>query len=232
MTDLPTPVPNNTVPESTVLNNTVPNNTVPSNPVPTTPAGWYPDHTGTAQLRWWDGEAWTENLRATAEQPMSGAAPYSLRSVPTTVPAGTSVYNAFIWMIALLPILGTVTLLTLNNSVLTGFLTVPSAIYQDPGYLATVALGWVGYGAAVVLAYFDRRRLLRDGYDRPFHWVWTFFNGGVYVIGRSIIVGRRAGRGRAPIWVWIAIMLIVTVLAVVRAGQMMATLLDTISFSG
>jgi hypothetical protein len=222
VTDLPGPVPKNTVPK----------NTVPSTPVPSTPAGWYPDHTGAAQLRWWDGEAWTENLRATAEEPVSGAAPYSLRPVATTVPAGTPVYNAFIWMITLLPILGTATLLTFNDSVLTGFLTVPSAIYQDPGYLATLALGWVVYGAAVVLAYLDRRRLLRDGYDRPFHWAWTFFNGGVYVIGRSIIVGRRAGRGRAPIWVWIAIMLIVTVLAVVRAGQMIVTLTNTISFSG
>ena len=212
--------------------NAVPTNTVPSNPVPTTPAGWYPEYTGAAQFRWWDGEAWTENLRATAEEPVSSAAPYSLRPVPTTVRAGTPVYNAFIWMITLLPILGTATLLTFNLSALVASPTDPLAIYGDPGYLATVALGWVVYGAAVVLAYFDRRRLLRDGYDRPFHWAWTFFNGGVYVIGRSIIVGRRAGRGRTPIWVWISIMLIVTVLAAVRVGQMMVTLMDTISFSG
>jgi hypothetical protein len=184
---------------------------VPPNPVTTTPAGWYPDHTGAAQLRWWDGGAWTENLRATAQGSVSSSSPYAVRPAPMTVPAGTPVYNAFIWIITLLPILGTVTLLTLNASVLVGSLSDPLAIYRDPGYLATLALGWVVYGGAVVLAYLDRRRLLRDGYDRPFHWAWTFFSGGVYVIGRSIIVGRRAGRGRAPIWVWIAITLFVTV---------------------
>jgi uncharacterized membrane protein YjfL (UPF0719 family) len=84
----------------------------------------------------------------------------------------------------------------------------------------------------VVLAYFDRKRLLRDGYDRPFHWAWTFFSGGVYVIGRSIIVRRRASRGLAPIWVWAGITLFVTIIAFVQVGQIMATMMSTIPLYG
>lgn len=148
-------------------------------------------------MRWWDGSAWTETTRTAAEVTAPGAARYSLQQAPATVTRGTPVYNPLIWIMALLPILSIATLLTLDVSVLVGSATDPLAMYRDPGYLATLALGWVVYGSSVVLAYFDRKRLLRDGYDRPFHWAWTFFSGGVYVIGRSIIVRRRATRGLA-----------------------------------
>jgi len=107
----------------------------------------------------------------------------------------------------------------------------PLAMYRDPGYLATFALGWIVYGGAVLLAYFDRKRLLRDGYDRPFHWAWTFFSGGVYVIGRSIIVRRRCGRGLAPVWLWIGVTLIVTVVALAKVAQIMSTLISSISLT-
>ena len=29
----------------------------------TIPAGWYPDQSGADQLRWWDGEAWSSEVR-------------------------------------------------------------------------------------------------------------------------------------------------------------------------
>ena len=137
-------------------------------------------------------------------------------------------YNPLIWIMALLPLLGTATLLTLNASVLVGSPTDPLAMYRDPGYLATLASGWIVYGGAVILAHFDRKRLLRDGYDRPFHWAWTFFSGGVYVIGRSIIVRRRSGRGLAPIWLWIGVTLIGTIVALAKVGQMISPLLSSI----
>ena len=201
---------------------------LPDTPAVTPPPGWYPDHTGALGLRWWDGSAWTESTRTAAEVSAPGALPYALQQEPATVPAGTAVYNPLIWIIALLPLLSIVTLLTLNASVLVGSPTDPLAMYRDPGYLATLALGWVVYGSSVVLAYFDHKRLVRDGYDRPFHWAWTFFSGGVYVIGRSVIVRRRGGHGLAPLWVWVGINLFVLIIAFVRVGQIMGTLMSSI----
>jgi hypothetical protein len=48
---------------------------------------------------------------------------------------------------------------------------------------------------------------------------WAFLSTGVYVIGRSIIVQRRIGRGLLPIWVWVG----VTLLGVVVAFSSVAT---------
>ena len=33
----------------------------------TVPAGWYPDPLGHPQLRWWNGEGWTEQVSAAPE---------------------------------------------------------------------------------------------------------------------------------------------------------------------
>lgn len=40
------------------------------------PAGWYPDPAGGEQLRWWDGQRWTEHVHATA--PSKGRGPRAL----------------------------------------------------------------------------------------------------------------------------------------------------------
>jgi hypothetical protein len=44
------------------------------------PPGWYPDPVGDHELRWWDGEAWTETVRTGDHQ---GTAPLRKVEVPT-----------------------------------------------------------------------------------------------------------------------------------------------------
>jgi hypothetical protein len=80
------------------------------------------------------------------------------------------------------------------------------------------------YGATVALAYSDHRILLGAGYMRPFHWAWAFLSTGVYVIGRSIIVQRRIGRGLTPIWVWVAVTVLGLVVSFSVIAQMFAGL--------
>jgi hypothetical protein len=192
--------------------------------VQATAAGWYPDHSGAAQLRWWDGAGWTEHVQAV------GPTPYSLRPAPLRVPEGTPVFSPFIWIIALLPLVGIATLASYDPSaqVASSIGSDPYALYRDPAYLLSSGLGFVTYGTAVLLAYFDRKRLLRDGFDRPFHWAWTFLTSGVYVIGRSVIVRRRAGHGLAPIWVWVGLVVLSTIISSVKVAGMMSTVFQTI----
>lgn len=56
------------------------------------PEGWYPDHTGEPQERWWDGQAWSERTRPqtaaawpTDDQPFALTSP-QLDTGPTTAP--------------------------------------------------------------------------------------------------------------------------------------------------
>lgn len=45
--------------------------------------GWYADPTGAAQLRWWDGHAWTEYVEPYEAAPtQAGAAPVQAEGIP------------------------------------------------------------------------------------------------------------------------------------------------------
>jgi hypothetical protein len=187
---------------------------------PAPPPAWYPDPSDARRLRWWDGGQWTEHFQIPAAT-QYGVAPAS------TVGPETPVYNGFIWTIALLPILSLLAYTTFDLSAyLAQSVTEPRTLN-----LATVPLtllGWAIYLVSALLAYFDWRRLRRDGFVRPFHWAWVFLGNAVYVIGRSVIVKRRSGRGLAPIWVWAAILLLSIIVGVVKAVGAMAVIMSTV----
>jgi Protein of unknown function (DUF2510) len=178
-----------------------------TDPSATPPAAWYPDPAGSAKQRWWDGSQWTDHFHDPALE-VYGA-------VATPMPsASTPVYGPYIWLITLVPLLSVVQLLFFD---MTGYVlrstdaslsNDPTASVQlmlDPAYLMLQASSWVIWLVSVLFAVLDSRRLARAGVIRPFHWAWTFLYSGIYVIGRSIVVKRRVGRGLAPVWVFIGV---------------------------
>jgi hypothetical protein len=171
------------------------------------PPGWYDD--GSGRMRWWSGVEWTEHV----------AAPNVMaRPARPALPADRPVYSAWIWLIVLLPLLTSLSLLLWqpNLDYLSGGLSSPSDVASmysamfssilTPGYFVIIFLSWIIYGLTALFAWRDVVWLRAQGVERPFSWPWAFLGGLVYVIGRSVIVFRVARpRGRAPIWVLIAV---------------------------
>ncbi|GAA4266275.1 DUF2510 domain-containing protein [Frondihabitans peucedani] len=139
-------------------------------------------------------------------------------------PEGAKIYNVFIWAIVALPVLSIIlnlisvsSLQPLIEDILKqaqanpGAQTVPTTPATTPFQVVQQILSILIAAAAVVLGYFDWKALKAQGIARPFHWAWGFFaliSPVVYVIGRSVVVRRRAGRGLLPMWVSIAILVI------------------------
>jgi hypothetical protein len=73
---------------------------------------------------------------------------------------------------------------------------------------ASLALILVEVVAYIVFAVLDRRELLRRGVRDPFRSSWAILSGIIYVIGRAVVVRRRIGRGLAPMWVFLALVVL------------------------
>ncbi|MDQ0635752.1 hypothetical protein QFZ40_003661 [Arthrobacter pascens] len=147
----------------------------------------------------------------------------------------TPVYNPMIWIITLLPLLSLVPLLVWNPQFRIIYIggrgrpTVDPASVFTPEYLLLVFSGFLVYGVSVLLAYFDRERLKRDGVVRPFHWAWSFLSGTVYVIGRSVIVHKVApGRGLVPIWILIGVIVLSIVVSTIKMSALMSSMMSSI----
>lgn len=191
------------------------------------PAGWYPDANGNP--RWWDGYRWVD------------AAPVAAPAgIPPRVAPGTSANTVWIWVIVLLPLVAAFVtsgyLLQMQNGMLDFVRIMPTDGSQpDPQafiqwemttifngwYFALLGVGWLIYGISAWFAYLDFRELSRRGFVRPFHWAWIFLSSWVYVIGRTVVVGRRGGRGAAPLWVFIALQVAGFILAMIWMSMFM-----------
>ena len=189
----------------------------------TTAPGWYLEPNGSGGSRWWDGSAWTEHVHVGTEA--SG--------VPAAKP--TLVYTPWIWIMVVLPSIASLPQYFIDFS-----RDMPTysqlrqgsnqsamlALYSDPAYLASAAAGWVVYGLLVLFAFFDRRALIAGGHQRTFHWAWTFLLSLVYVIGRSVVVRRQTGRGFAPMWVAIALVVVGIIGSVFRVVSITSAILS------
>jgi hypothetical protein len=170
--------------------------------------GWYPDANAPGGQRWWDGTQWTEHV---GQQAQPGFA-------PPKAPEGTKTGTVWIWLIVLLPLVGLVSIFTIDwkgyvDSIIpTSLSGSPTssysgmlALYTSPAYLVSVLLSWVSYGATVLFAVLDVRELKKRGVPQPFHWAFAFLTSIVYVIGRSVVVKRRTGGGLGPLWAYIVV---------------------------
>ncbi|MCU1580430.1 MAG: hypothetical protein JWP19_2634 [Rhodoglobus sp.] len=194
---------------------------------PTVPAGWYPDPAGGPKQRWWDGTQWTEHF----QEPYSPA----VAAAVLKAPEGTPVYTPWIWIVALLPLLQLIPLATFDfGGYVRGAMSPYGSIAMmtSPGYLLLTLGGWVIYGLSALFAYLDWRRLAAVGMPRPFHFAWVFLSSVVYVIGRSVVVRRRTGRGITPMWVSIAGLVLSFIFAIYITAAMTSAIFATIPTYG
>lgn len=187
------------------------------------PPGWYPVAAGSTQLRWWDGTAWTEHVHETAVPQATAAAP-----AVQPAPEGTRVSTVWGWLAGATPLLSLLVYIPLYfwlQTVITPqTLRNPNSMMAaeaNPSFLAPTFLSWVVIGLFVLFCALDWRALRRNGVPAPFHWAWAFFaflnpGGLVYLIGRGVIIKRRTGRGGlGPLWLFVALSVVLTVVAIV-----------------
>lgn len=210
------------------------------------PAGWYPDPSGAEQERWWDGAAWTPQVRqhaATVTSPSPQPAPYTGAAVAASAPAGTSPWTPWIWVATLLPAVNLVLSLVqlLTPGYVDGLLsdsTGTDVPVLTPLDIVGVVLALVIDVLVIVAAARDHRALVRRGVPRPFHWAFAFLvfvgslGAAVYPIGRSVIVRRRTGRGLAPLVIAIVIAAATLVYGIAFLAIVIGSLADQFSSSG
>ncbi len=186
------------------------------------PAGWYADPGEPGQLRWWDGSAWAAGTVApdasaavttvTAPPPASSA---SSTEEPVTSPVRTS--TVWIWLAiaaSVLPLFSGVLFDTVTAARFLGYLAFGPTLELGVGGWATAGLvllivvDALLVAVAVLFSWLDHRSLRRRGVERPFSWGWAALafvaTLGPYVVGRTVVVRARTGRGTAPLWVWAA----------------------------
>lgn len=194
--------------------------------------GWYADPTGQAGVRWWDGAQWTPH---TAPLPADGPQQAAAGPRPR-LPESAPVYNPFIWIIVLLPLVSAAAILllpTFQYVTVGGVLRLDAASILTPGYAAAVVIDVLVIAAYLVLAALDRRALARAGVVRPFPWAWALFSLVnplgclVYPIGRSVIAHQVARpRGLVPIWVMIGTVIVNVVVQIVWVVALLSSLLS------
>jgi hypothetical protein len=167
--------------------------------------GWSPDPAGTSQQH------------PIAEANTSSA--YSIADLRA------SIDNLFIWLLSLVPVISMAVFVYFNF-----FALKPprgTSVLGEAGPAVGI-LGWILFLGSVALAYLDHRMLKRAGFDRPFHWAWSFLTGAVYVIGRSVIVKGRTDHGMLPAWISVGLLALALILAFVQVATSLASTLTTL----
>jgi hypothetical protein len=99
-----------------------------------------------------------------------------------------------VWIIALLPLL----------QLVVGLLIL-LAIGASQSFAFTIAFLGAPYLITVLLAIGDRATLRRAGHERTAHWAWAFLSAPVYLLVRSISLGRTGELSLGPLLAWVAL---------------------------
>ena len=203
-------------------------------------AGWYPDPDDGTRSRWWNGAAWTDS-RSDFQAPIAPVAPmppvvpssYSMNSTSLRAPAGTPWNTVWIWLVVVLPYVSSLGIFFIDWSSVFDISRATSktamlGLILSPGYLFAVFGGIIAYGLSAWFAYLDYRELGRRGIPRPFHWAFAFISYAVYPIGRSVVVRKRTGRGISPMWVSIALMVLIFVASIGFSVYLISTVVAQI----
>ena len=201
-----------------------------------TPSGWYPDPSGSARSRWWDGTQWTEQYH----DPLA-ATPVVTPAVALRAPEGVAVYNTFTYILIALVVVAFLPLLLIDwNGYIAAVVgglddpyaasAAPFALFT-PGYFIALVLGWAIAAGKIVVAFFDHRELTRAGVPRPFHWAFAFLGDYVYLIGRGVVTRRRTGRGFGTVWVAVGYIVLSFVYAIGLIVWMVTTILNNVPSS-
>ncbi|PZQ91751.1 MAG: hypothetical protein DI534_01980 [Leifsonia xyli] len=154
------------------------------------PAGWYEDPSSAAQVRWWNGIAWTDHTQPkpdldaiaeaeSAELEHKFAGPAAVRS--RTRVRSTSTAES--WMVAFSPALLAVGLLA----------AIWAWLYVAPSVLFGIAAVVVVYVVVVVLALLDRRKLAAWGHTPP-AFPTALLTAPVYLVVRALRLPKSWGQ--------------------------------------
>jgi hypothetical protein len=160
------------------------------------PAGWYEDPSDPAQVRWWNGIAWTDH---TQPKPELGASESSELEETFAGPAAVrtrtrirTTSTAESWIVAFTPALLAVV----------GLVTFWAWLYVSPSPI-WIAIGVVVvYAVTVLFAMLDRRKLARWEHTPP-PFAAAFLTAPVYLVIR----GLRLTRSWGQLVAWLLLML-------------------------
>lgn len=202
------------------------------------PPGWYRENADSTGYRWWDGRGWTDHR--------SDSASGSGRIDQPALAPGTSVNTLWGWLLSLLPLAAIAAMqpmLLAYGPFIHQTLQYQRQALMSPGvaprlpvgsgsflglFALSYALSFALIGLAALASYLDWRSLKQRGIVRPFPWGWGFLTG-VYIVGRAVVLGRRVGRGWAPMWLAIALF---AVAMVIEFAEFFAILTSAGAFNG
>jgi hypothetical protein len=162
--------------------------------------GWYLDP-DTGERRWWNGIAWGNRAREPYATQAAAVGP--VRQPVLSMSASVNPWP--VWGIAVLPLVtvASLVLVDLKGSARALLVATEAHLVTPPplsvGFVVAQLLSVAASVAVMVLAFLDRRLLMRRGVVRPFHWAWSLVPL-AYLIGRAVVLKRRVGRGTSPLW--------------------------------